>query len=171
MFDYDQIKLTWAALSATAVTVVIERATNPNGPFTEIKQQPASLTTYVDMGLQEFTTYYYRIKAVNTAGSSNYSNVATARVEEVIIAVEDELETHTTLFVSQRSLHVMTNWFTTAQTTLYIQTANGQIVLTDNRNVRPADRWDYNLDSLPTGLYIITIVADGRKLAKRILLP
>ncbi|GAB4008496.1 hypothetical protein GCM10028808_14760 [Spirosoma migulaei] len=171
VFDYDQIKLTWAALGATAVTVVIERAINPNGPFTEIKQQPASQATYIDMGLQEFTTYYYRIKAVNAAGSSAYSNVATARVEEVIIAVEDELETHTTLFVSQRSLHVITNWFTTAQTTLHLQTADGQIVLTDNRKVRPADRWDYNLDSLPTGLYIITIVADGRKLAKRILLP
>ncbi|MVM30693.1 hypothetical protein GO755_11680 [Spirosoma sp. HMF4905] len=171
VFDYDQIKLTWAALGATAVTVIIERATNPNGPFTEIKQIPASQTTYVDMGLQEFTTYYYRIKAINTAGSSGYSNVATARVEEVIIAVEDELETHTTLFVSQRTLHVITNWFTTAQTTVHLQTTNGGIVLTDNRKVRPADCWDYNLDALPTGLYIITIVADGRKLAKRILLP
>ena len=73
--------------------------------------------------------------------------------------------------MSQRTLHVITNWFTTAQTTLHLQTANGSIVMTDNRKVRPADRWDYNLDSLPTGLYIITIVADGRKLAKRILLP
>ncbi|QMW02875.1 fibronectin type III domain-containing protein [Spirosoma foliorum] len=171
VFDYDQIKLTWAAVSAKAVTIVIERASNPNGPFSELKQIPASQTSYVDMGLQEFTTYYYRIKAVNTAGSSDYSNVATARVEEVIIAVEDELETHTTLFVSQRTLHVITNWFTTAQTTIQLHTASGGTVLTDNRKVRPADRWDYNLDTLPTGLYIINIVADGRKLAKRILLP
>lgn len=171
VFDYDQIQLNWPALGPKAVTVIIERATNPNGPFTEIKQQPAGQTSYVDMGLQEFTTYYYRIKAVNAAGASGYSNVASARVEEVIIAVEDELETHTSLIVSERRLHVITNWFSTMQTTIQLHTATGQPVLTDTRKVRPADRWDYLLDTLPTGLYIINIVADGRKLAKRILLP
>lgn len=171
IFDYDQIKLAWPALSPKAVTVIIERATNPNGPFSEIKQQPAGQIGYTDTGLQEFTTYYYRIRAINTAGPSGNSNVASARVEEVIIAVEDELETHTTLFVSQRTLHIITNWFTTAQTTLHLQTASGSLILTDNRKVHPADRWSYTLDALPTGLYIMTIVADGRKLAKRILLP
>ena len=171
VFDYDQIQLNWTPLGPKAVTVVVERATNPAGPFTEIKQQPAAQNSYVDMGLQEFTTYYYRIKAVNTAGISGYSNVASARVEEIIIAVEDELETHTTLIVSERRLHVVTNWFSMMQTNIQLHTATGQPVLTDTRKVRPADRWEYSLDTLPTGLYIVNIIADGRKLAKRIILP
>ena len=171
VFDYDQIKLNWTPLGPKAVTVIIERATDPNGPFTEIKQQPAGQTGDTDMGLKEFTTYYYRIKAVNAAGMSGYSNVTSARVEEIIIAVEDELETHTTLLVSDRRLHIITNWFGTLQTTIHLHSATGQPMLTDNRKVRPADRWEYALDALPAGIYIVNIVADGRKLAKRILLP
>ena len=171
VFDYDQIRLNWSPVGATAVTVVIERSTSPSSGFAEVKQQPVGPTSYVDAGLQEFTTYYYRIKVSNAAGSSGYSNIATARVEEVVIAVEDELETHTSLFVSQRTLYVVTNWFSSIHTTFQLLTPTGLPVLTDNRKVNPADRWSYNLDALPTGMYIIHIVADGRKLAKRILLP
>ncbi|GAB3780130.1 hypothetical protein GCM10028818_31750 [Spirosoma horti] len=169
--DYDQIRLNWSALSPSAVTVVIERSTNPTSGFAEIKQQPASQTSYLDMGLQEFTTYYYRIRAVNMAGNSGYSNVASARIEEVIIAVEDELATHTTLYMNQQDLHVVTNWFSSMRATIQLMTATGQPVLTDTRKVNPADAWHYALDRLPTGIYIISIVADGRSLTKRILIP
>lgn len=171
VFDYDQIRLNWSPVGATVVTVFIERSTSSTSGFSEIKQQPVGPTTYIDMGLQEFTTYYYRIRVANAAGYSGYSNVATARVDEVVIAVEDELETHTNLFVSQRTLHVVTNWFSTMHTSLQLLTTTGQPILTDVRKVNPSDHWSYNLDALPTGSYIIHIVADGRKLAKRVLLP
>ncbi|PRY44060.1 putative secreted protein (Por secretion system target) [Spirosoma oryzae] len=169
--DYDQIRLTWAAVSPKAVTISIERATSPTGPFAEVKQVPVPVSSYVDPGLSEFTTYYYRVRAMNTAGSSGYSNVASARVNEVVIAVEDEIDTHTDLYVNDRTLHVVTNWFSVASTTLQLLTATGQPVLSDHRTVRPADRWHYNLSQLATGVYIVQLVADGRKLAKRIVLP
>ncbi|GAB3801987.1 hypothetical protein GCM10028819_30370 [Spirosoma humi] len=169
--DYDQIRLNWSALGASAVTVSIERSTDPTSGFAEIKQQPASQTSYVDMGLQEFTTYYYRLRAVNPAGNSGYSNVASARIEEVIIAVEDELATHTTLYMNQRDLHIKTNWYSSLRTTIQVMTATGLPVLTDIRKVNPTDAWHYTLDHLPTGVYIIVIVADGRSLTKRILIP
>lgn len=169
--DYDQIRLTWAGVSPKAVTISIERATSPNGPFAEVKQVPVPVSSYVDPGLSEFTTYYYRIKAINTAGSSGYSSVASARINEVVIGVEDEIDTHTDLYVNDRTLHVVTNWFSVASTTLQLLTATGQPVLVDHRSVRPADRWHYSLSQLPTGVYIIQLIADGRKLAKRIMLP
>jgi titin len=169
--DYDQIRLNWTAVSPKAVTISIERATSANGPFGEIKQVPAAVTSYVDPNLTEFTTYYYRIRATNTAGNSGYSNVASARINEVVIAVEDELDTHTDLYVSDRTLHVVTNWFTTASTTVQLLSQAGQPVLADGRTVRPTDRWQYDLNHLPTGIYLVHISADGRKLTKRILLP
>ncbi len=169
--DYDQIRLSWTAVSPKAVTISIERATSTNGPFLEIKQVPAAVTSYVDPNLTEFTTYYYRIRAINTAGNSGYSNVATARINEVVIAVEDELDTHTDLYVSDRTLHIVTNWFSTLSTTVQLLTQTGQPVLTDSRFVRPTARWYYDLSHLPTGIYLVHISADGRKLTKRILLP
>ncbi|GAB2560545.1 fibronectin type III domain-containing protein [Spirosoma areae] len=169
--DYDQIRLTWPPVSGKAETVIIERSTDPITGFMQIGQQPAAQTGYVDAGLQEFTTYYYRIRATNLAGNSTYSNVANARVEEVIIAVEDELSTHTTLFTNQQALHIITNWYQPMQTTVRLLTSTGQLVLTDSRKVNPADAWSYALDRLPSGMYILALVADGRSLTKRILLP
>ncbi|MFD2572021.1 fibronectin type III domain-containing protein [Spirosoma soli] len=169
--DYDQIRLSWDPLSPKAVTVVIERSNDPNTGFTELVRLPASQTSYFDMGLQEFTTYYYRIYAINAAGNSGYSNVAMARVEEVIIGVEDELSTHTTLFVSQRNLHVVTDWYSSMRATIRLMSLSGQPLLTDTRKVNPADAWSYTVDRLPAGIYIIAIVADGRSLSKRIVVP
>ncbi|WP_191908826.1 fibronectin type III domain-containing protein [Larkinella humicola] len=169
--DYDQVLLTWPVVSSGTVTVAIERSTDPNAGFTEIAQQPAAQTNYLDTGLQEFTTYYYRIRAVNPAGKSGYSNVANVRIEEIIIAVEDEWATHTFFSVSQKTLQVNTNWFQPTQTTIQLITMTGQVVLTDTRKVHPADVWTYSLDRLPTGIYLIALVADGRSLTKRFLLP
>lgn len=169
--DYDQIRLAWAAVSPKALTVSIERAASPGGPFAEIKQVPAPTTSYVDPNLTEFTTYYYRIRAINAAGNSAYSNVASARISEVVIAVAEALDAHTDLVVSNRTLHVSTDWLVPATATLQLRTTAGQPVLTDHRTVRPADRWQYELAPIPAGVYIIQIESDGRTLAKRIVLP
>ncbi|WP_338873508.1 fibronectin type III domain-containing protein [Spirosoma sp. SC4-14] len=169
--DYDQVKLSFSPLSANAVTVSIERSTEPNAGFMEINQQPATQTTYTDKGLQEFTTYYYRIRAINSAGNSAYSNVASARINEVIIAIEDELDAHTTLYMSERTLHISTDWHTAMQATIQFTTATGQVLFTEERRVNLAGTWHYVLDRYPAGSYIIAMVANNRLFSKRILLP
>ncbi|QIP12716.1 fibronectin type III domain-containing protein [Spirosoma aureum] len=169
--DYDQIRLNWNAPGVTAVTVSIERSTSPAGPFVEIKQQPATQTTYTDAGLLEFTTYYYRIRAINQAGNSGASNVAQARIEEIIIAVEDEWITQTQVFVVDRTLHIQTDWHQSSQAQIQLHSMSGRVDLTDTRRVTPATAWSYSLAGLPTGLYVVAIVAEGRIFSKRILLP
>jgi titin len=169
--DYDQAKLSWDPVSSKAVTLVIERSTNPNSGFVSINEQPATQTTYLDKGLQEFTTYYYRIQLKNAAGSSAYSNIAIAKIQEIIIAIEDELDTHTTIFSTDRTLNVATNWYKVMQADIRVVTVTGQPVLQDHRRVGIADTWSYRLDQWPAGVYIVAIVADNRMLTKRIVLP
>ncbi|MBD2700809.1 fibronectin type III domain-containing protein [Spirosoma sp. BT702] len=169
--DYDQIQLNWAAVSPKAVTVSIERSTNPNGPFVEIKQVPAAQTNYVDPGLQEFTTYYFRIRATNAAGNSNYSNVASARIEEVVIGVEDEWITQTQVFVENRTLQIRTEWYRSVPAQVQLHSLDGRVQLADNRRVGTTDAWSYSLTQPPSGLYVLAIVADGRLFTKRIILP
>jgi titin len=171
VFDYDQIQLNWSLPGTSTNLILIERSTNPTSGFVEIGQRPASQTSYVDAGLQEYTTYYYRIRATNAAGNSGYSNVASARVEEVIIAIEDEFIAQTTLIVHDRTLTINTNWQRMSDASLQFLSASGQVVLADQRRVKPADSWQYNLNARPAGLYILRIVADGRVFAKRFLLP
>jgi hypothetical protein len=83
---------TWRG-SAGATHYVIERADKPNGPFTVLRDglhdsilqdvtkwehSPAAqepLVLYIDESAIPGKTYFYRIKAVNQAGSTEYSPV------------------------------------------------------------------------------------------------
>ncbi len=74
-----QINLTWADNSNNETGFRIERAFSNAGPFTAgtgpaafavVTTVSANVTSYSDMALNPGTFYYYRIYAVNAAGSS-----------------------------------------------------------------------------------------------------
>ncbi len=73
------INLAWTDNSNNEENFVVERSTDGQS-FTALPQLLAANTTsYSDQdGLSRATTYYYRIKATNSAGSSAYSNTASA---------------------------------------------------------------------------------------------
>jgi hypothetical protein len=56
----------------------VERSKNNNHNFIEIGQVGADVTTYSAANLSRRTTYYFRVRAYNSAGDSAYSNIATA---------------------------------------------------------------------------------------------
>jgi len=75
---HSSIKLTWTDNANNETGFNVERATSPTGPFTQVAQVGANATSYTNSGLARRTTYYYRVNAFNTAGTSAYSNVASA---------------------------------------------------------------------------------------------
>ncbi len=71
-----QINLTWANTSAGQSSITIQRSTD-NINFTNVTTTVAgNATSYSDTGLAASTTYYYRIFAVNSFGTSPASNTA-----------------------------------------------------------------------------------------------
>ncbi len=77
-----EIDLSWDAVTGTFTGYVLERSTeNTDESFVEIATLDTDATDYSDTGLTGGTTYFYRIKAVNSTSSSPYSNVATADTE------------------------------------------------------------------------------------------
>ena len=67
-----QINLSWDAISG-ATSYYVYGATSSSGTYTNI----ATVTTssYTNTGLWAGTTYYYKVQAVNSAGSSSYSTI------------------------------------------------------------------------------------------------
>ncbi|MGI6098304.1 MAG: fibronectin type III domain-containing protein [Kiritimatiellia bacterium] len=71
------VELSWNPLATTAHKLRIERASSPEGPFArvaEVRPDKGSFTD--DRGLQDATTYYYRIVGLNSEGATgNLSRV------------------------------------------------------------------------------------------------
>jgi len=65
---YSSIKLTWTAISG-ATGYEIYRSNTATGSYSKIAYLPTA--TYTDTGLTTNTTYYYKIRAYRSAGSTN----------------------------------------------------------------------------------------------------
>jgi predicted phage tail protein len=72
-----QINLSWQDNSDDETGFKIERKTG-SGSYAQIATAGAGVTSYSDSGLSTSTTYYYRVRAYNTVGNSDYSNEASA---------------------------------------------------------------------------------------------
>ncbi len=72
-----QINLTWTDNSTNELGFEIWRSTDGT-TYTNINTSPAGSTSYSDASLAVNTTYYYKVRAINTAGNSAYTNVAGA---------------------------------------------------------------------------------------------
>ncbi|HEY4491896.1 MAG TPA: fibronectin type III domain-containing protein, partial [Acidobacteriota bacterium] len=73
-----QINLSWLDNSNNEQGFRIERSTNGNS-FTLIATVGSGVTSFANTGLKANKTYYYRVRAYNSAGNSAYSNVASAK--------------------------------------------------------------------------------------------
>jgi len=72
-----QVNLAWADSSNNETGFKIERKTITDN-YTQIATLGANVTSYVDNGLQQDTEYFYRVRAYNSGGHSDYSGEANA---------------------------------------------------------------------------------------------
>jgi phosphodiesterase/alkaline phosphatase D-like protein len=71
------INLAWSDNSNNETGFDIERSTD-NVNWAALASVGSNIQSYGDTGLAASTSYYYRVRAKNSAGSSSYSNVANA---------------------------------------------------------------------------------------------
>jgi len=75
-----EIDLAWLDNSSDETGFDIERSLDGTN-FSWIASVGADTTSYPDTGLSAATTYYYQVAATNGAGSSGYSNIASATTD------------------------------------------------------------------------------------------
>ncbi|MGH9572051.1 MAG: beta strand repeat-containing protein, partial [Candidatus Acidiferrales bacterium] len=75
------VVLTWSASPTGGVTYNVFRGTSPGGESTTpVNTAPITTTTFTDTGVTPGATYYYTVEAVNSGGSSDPSNEASAAI-------------------------------------------------------------------------------------------
>ncbi|GLU51483.1 fibronectin type III domain-containing protein [Dyadobacter frigoris] len=103
--DFDLVQLTWDPVSINATDVVIERSRKPDTDFVEIGTQTASITRFADREILEVQDYYYRIKAVNAAGGSTYSDLANVKGSSIITGTEP-VQKSNLVYAYNKVLHI-----------------------------------------------------------------
>lgn len=88
-----QISLNWSDNSSDETGFELRRATSENGSYNLVQTLPASTTSYLDQGLSSNTTYYYKVRAINAAGESDYSNTAQASTFQYTVSLNFNLVT------------------------------------------------------------------------------
>ncbi|MEM7107103.1 MAG: HNH/endonuclease VII fold putative polymorphic toxin [Bacteroidota bacterium] len=78
------VYLTWTDRSNDETGFEIERSLTSGSGFTLITTTASDNTTYTDTGLSENTTYYYRIRAINTNGNSDYAPESTVTTPQSV---------------------------------------------------------------------------------------
>jgi hypothetical protein len=73
---FDRAALAWTDRSGDETGFVMQRASG-GGSFADRATLAANVTAYTDTGFAGATTYSYRVRAFNSAGSSIYSNTVT----------------------------------------------------------------------------------------------
>jgi fibronectin type 3 domain-containing protein len=82
-----QIRLNWIA-SPGAASYNIYRGTSPGGEGATPIATGLTTTSFIDTGLTDGTTYYYRVTAVNPGGESGQSAEVSATAQFLILAID-----------------------------------------------------------------------------------
>jgi predicted esterase/chitodextrinase len=81
------LRLNWRNHGGNPASFEIYRSGNPTTGFALVATVPATVTTYLDNGLTSNRRYYYRVRAINANGQSDFTGVATAVTPSQIINI------------------------------------------------------------------------------------
>lgn len=84
----DTVALSWSDNASDEDSYHVQSSTDGT-TFSTIAQLGANETSFIDNGLNPDTTYFYRVFAMNSAGASSLSGVASATTNGVSAVVED----------------------------------------------------------------------------------
>ena len=107
-----QVSLSWSA-SAGASSYNVYRGTSAGGESATAYATGITTASYADTSVTNGTTYYYEVKAVNTGGTSGYSNEANATPISGLPAAP------TGLVATGGNMQVSLNWTASVGATSY----------------------------------------------------
>ncbi|MBW2266154.1 MAG: fibronectin type III domain-containing protein, partial [Deltaproteobacteria bacterium] len=73
-----RIDLSWSDNSAAESGYKIERKAGSSGVYSQVAVVGANSVAWSNAGLSASSTYYYRVRAYNSTGNSDYSNESSA---------------------------------------------------------------------------------------------
>lgn len=152
----NQITLGWTDNSNNETGFEIYRSASNNLSYALIQTTGTSITSFNDSGLSEGATYFYKIRAVNSGGSSPFS----PEVSTIITALEEQSsETRLVVYPNpmQEELIIKNNADESIKCFIYNSVGRQiavEIIDTKSKKIVHCSTW-------ASGLYILTIPTQG----------
>lgn len=148
-----EIEITWQQVQ-NASFYIIEQSLNNTGPFTAVCT--TSTFNYMDSGLTPATIYYFRGKAINSAGESEFSKV-------ISVATSNALQPPSNVNAASSgtsSIHIFWNLVTGASGyILYWGTSSSSMSVLDT--ITDSSFIQTNLSSSSTYYYKVSTIVNG----------
>jgi len=148
------IALSWADNSTNETGFRIDRSTD-NINWKEIVTANSNTTTFSDAGRNASTTYYYRIRAYNSNGTSAYSNISNATTQKIVIDTTAPSKPTDLSATIKRNQQINLSWAPSYDSEsglrFYLVQRNGTTITITNNT--------YYTDKPSSGTYFYNIVA------------
>ena len=157
----NSVSLSWKDNSSNESGFEIQRL-NSSGTLEKSVSIGANSTSYTDNGLQSSTTYSYRVRAINTAGNSSFSNTVSAVTKELVTAPSTPTNLKAT---SVTSNSVIISWTDNSnnEAGFHIERLNnsGTILKSDNVGANVTSYNDNGLSESTVYMYRLTAYNPG----------
>ncbi|QSE97268.1 reprolysin-like metallopeptidase [Fulvivirga lutea] len=152
--DLSQISLSWVDVADNEDNYIVERSVGENNNYVEIASISANSTSFDDDNLGELTEYFYRIKAINTGGESDFSNEASASTLVLSVSnnLADEVIISPNPFEGILNIELNEN---KQEVDLIIYDSRGQKIVAPK--VVANSKISVDLSSYPNGIYLIRL--------------
>lgn len=157
---HSQIDLSWTDNADNEDGFTIQRADAEEGPWTDLSTSiAADATTHSDSGLDDETTYYYRVKSTNSIGVSAWSNVASATTEELILGLDKLGDLNVKFYPNPVNRDLTIEFDQNSRVQVSVFDFSGK---TQNVGInREGTKITLEMSSLSTGLYFVNL-SDGK---------
>ncbi len=159
------ILLSWTDNSYNESSFEIQRKVEPSGYFEMLANVFANVSTYSDYACSPNTTYSYRVRANNSAGSSTWSNIATA--ETFAVGVDNQYITDVTVYPNPTSgkLNISINSKSVGNSEMEIFDIRGVSLL---QTIITSQSFMADLSNMGKGIYLIKLTIDSNIIWKKV---
>ncbi|MDN5203881.1 M12 family metallo-peptidase [Fulvivirgaceae bacterium BMA10] len=164
-----QIDLIWSDNADNEDEFVIERSIGNNQNFQEIARIDPNSQTYPVQGLEEETTYYFRVYATNDGGDSDFSNESDATT--LIVGLDNPDQKLISIFPNptkgMMTLEIGINYSGTLN--LILMDALGRTLRSSAiKKSKSSITHDLDLTNLQNGIYFLNIISPQGTISKRL---
>ncbi|MCP9767436.1 hypothetical protein EGI22_05900 [Lacihabitans sp. LS3-19] len=163
-----KVDLTWRDDSIREENYIIEKSIDGGSTFILVATLGKNITSYTDENVSAGKTYIYRVKAVNTLGSSNYSSLETIKMSgqgSIPNALNVTMYPNPAFeFINIKSENInLTDGYT-----LKVYDSNNRIVLTKEIFLKENENILIPINNLGQGLFNVVISNDQNSINKKL---